>query len=251
MREAQLDMLARPLRICVVLRTHNVSKFLYEDSYLPLKQTLPKNYDLVVAHDETKVVWDTDKFPVDDLLLLDEESMKKYNSLHTDNWYNIDSLLGYLYVNRSEYDYYWFIEYDVRFSGDWADFFHHYDSKNITDAILINGMWKFNGDSSWWVWDNLNWKDEKLMEERYAAFVFVARCSRHLMQCVHDNIGISSGYAEVYLATFCSDQGLSCSSVDKKFRGSICDTVQKISAAQYNQLKHEEPNKLFHKVHLE
>lgn len=248
MRKPIVKMSKNTPRTCVVLRTHFVDAYIYNAAYLPLQNSLPEHYHMVVAHDQTKNGWSTDHFPVSDLLVYDEETMQERNALHKNNWYNFESLLSHIYEQRSGFDYYWIIEYDVRFSGDWASFFSQQDRNSEADALLTNGIWPFNGDHNWWVWHELEWGEEKPVSERYAGFVFLGRYSSKLMQCVHDQIGIRSGYAEVYLATLCNEFGFSTAAIDKQFHGSTCVTNAAIDSHEYAQREQSEPNKIFHKV---
>ena len=235
-------------RTCVVLRTHFIDEYVYEDAYLPLQNSLPDHYHLVVVHDQTNHHWPTDQFPVTDLLLYDEASMRERNSLHKQNWHNFDSFLNHTYEQLGGFDHYWIIEYDVRFSGKWASFFSEQDQGCAADALLINGTWPFNGDHNWWVWHELEWGEEKPLEERYAGFIFLGRFSKELLQCVHEQIGSRSGYAEVYLPTLCNEFGFSTAAIDKQFYGSTCATDAEIDSHEYTQLAQSDPNKIFHKV---
>lgn len=92
-------------RTCVVLRTHFMDDDIYGKLYLPLRATLPETYHLVVAHDETRHPWPDGRFAVSDLLRSDEQSMRRYNPLHRDNWYSFDSFLGHVYRERGGFDY--------------------------------------------------------------------------------------------------------------------------------------------------
>ena len=235
-------------RNCVVFRTHFIDEYVYNDAYLPLQESLPENFHLVVAHDHTNNHWSADQFPVTDLLSYDETLMRERNPLHKNNWHNFESLLNHIYEQRAGFDHYWIIEYDVRYSGDWASFLSEQNQTCTADALLINGIWPFNGDNNWWVWHELEWGKEKPLAERYAGFIFLGRFSKELLQCVHEQIGIRSGYAEIYLATLCNEFGFSSAAIDKQFHGSTCATDAEVDSHEYAQLAQSEPNKIFHKV---
>lgn len=234
-------------RTCVVLRTHLIDDDIYRNLYLPLQSSLPDTYHLVVAYDQTRNPWPGERFPVDDLLHHDKEAMRRRNPLHRDNWHSFDSFLDHVYVDRPGFAHYWILEYDVRFSGDWWRFLSDQD-QTAADALLINGTWPFNGDHNWWVWHELQWGGDLGIEERCAGYVFLGRYSRELLQCVHEQIGKRSGYAEVYLATLCNAYGFSTAAVDSRFHGSVCATNAGITSDEYARLSHQEPNRIFHKV---
>lgn len=233
---------------CVVLRTHFIDDELYRRAYLPLERALPDSYHLLVVHDETRNPWPAERFPAGDLLCLSEEIQRDLNPFHKESWYSFDSLLAFLNVHRPGFDYYWILEYDVRFSGDWAEFFRSQDRASTSDALLINGTWPYNGDESWWVWHELQWPVEISLEDRYAGFVFIGRYSRRLMRHVAELIGERSGFSEVYLATLCHEAGLSTAAISSEMIGSVCATNAQVSEDEYERLAAREPDRIFHKV---
>jgi hypothetical protein len=219
----------------------------FTNLYQPLEASLPDTHHLVVACDETRAPWPRERFSVSDLLCLDEEAMRRQNPLHRDNWYTFDSFLAHLHAERSGFSHYWVLEYDVRFSGDWHRFFSAHEGLDA-DALLIDGTWPFNGDHKWWVWHELQWGGEKAIEERYAGYIFLGRYSAALMECVHEQIGTRSGYAEVYLATLCNAFGFDTAAIDDRFHGSVCATNARITAEEYARRMRDEPDRIFHKV---
>lgn len=233
---------------CVVLRTHFVDDDLYQHAYLPLQRALPDAYHLIVVHDETKNPWPFDRYPVGDLLCVTEGRLRELNPFHREIWYSFDSFLAFVNDNRSGFEYYWALEYDVRFSGDWAGFFSSQDEASTADALLVKGTWPYNGDQSWWVWHELQWPVEIPLEERYAGFVFIGRYSKRLMRHVRESIGVRSGFSEVYLPTLCNEMGLSTAAISREVIGSVCATNVGIDEEEYRRRKALEPDRLFHKV---
>lgn len=174
--------------------------------------------------------------------------MRQCNALHRDSLYNFDSFLAHVFRERSGFEDYWILEYDVRYSGDWGKFFLEQERHTAVDALLVHGTWPFNGDTDWWVWHELQWGEEKSLKERYAGFIFLGRYSRNLMACVNELLGRRSGHAEVYLATLCSSFGFPTAAIDPLYHGSICTTNDEIDAREYDNRRRAEPNKLFHKI---
>ncbi|MBI3299298.1 MAG: hypothetical protein HYZ75_14115 [Elusimicrobia bacterium] len=58
-----------------------------------------------------------------------------------------------LFCREHEYERYWFIEYDVRFKGDWADFFRYFEAGN--EDLLTSRMRTYPDFPVWPWWKTL------------------------------------------------------------------------------------------------
>ena len=64
-----------------------------------------------------------------------------------------------VFSREHRYDYYWLIEYDVRFSGDWEYFFHYFSEG--TEDFLTAHIRRYAQEPDWYFW-RLDHFDEKI-----------------------------------------------------------------------------------------
>jgi hypothetical protein len=92
--------------------------------------------------------------------------------------------LHFFKANR-QYERYWFVEYDVRFSGDWSDFFGYFDRDEA--AFLSTSMRRAPVDPNWMHWPTLHIPDAVGPvpdAERITAFMPVYRISRQGLEAI-------------------------------------------------------------------
>lgn len=90
------------------------------------------------------------------------------------------------FAHRHKYDYYWFIEYDIRYTGDWWSVF---DLSRDSEADLIGPVVEAPfSDESWDHWESINLPYSELAR----SFAPVRRVSHRLLEHVTDVI--TSGY---------------------------------------------------------
>jgi hypothetical protein len=128
------------------------------------------------------------------------------------NW---DSTTGHndlpilrFYRDRPDYEYYWIIEYDVRYTGDWAILFN---DLNLSNADLLGTNVMDFDESPYWAW----WSKTELppsivpMESRLKIFAPFMRLSRGLLQDVDAKYREGwSGHYEMTMPTICKWSGL-------------------------------------------
>lgn len=106
------------------------------------------------------------------------------------------------FSQRRRYDYYWFIEYDIRYTGSWRSVF---DLARESRADLIGPCIERSfSDESWDHWDSIKLPYSELAR----AFVPIRRVSHRLVE--HVTNLITSGYwahHETLLPSACQDQG--------------------------------------------
>lgn len=64
------------------------------------------------------------------------------------------------YLKHAGYDYYWLIEYDVRFNGDWKNYFGFFADKD--DDFISAHIRDFSGDTRWTRWKEIELVNIKL-----------------------------------------------------------------------------------------
>jgi len=105
------------------------------------------------------------------------------------------------FLSHPEYDYYWVIEFDVRYTGEWGSFlraFEPYDHDLITSHIR-----RFHEEPRFWWWYSLNHPQEIIDRARYLrSFNVIYRISKRALALIHDKQRNGwRGYPEVLLPT--------------------------------------------------
>jgi hypothetical protein len=107
------------------------------------------------------------------------------------------------YQQNPLYDYYWYIEDDVRFNGDWGSFFNHFTTQN-GDADFISCHIRFYREETAWPW----WK---MLSHTYSfiplpmrirSFNPIFRISNAALHCTHQLLTNGwRGHHEVLMPT--------------------------------------------------
>src|SRR5579863_4171145 len=122
---------------------------------------------------------------------------------------NADLLSMKFFVERPDYDYYWTIEYDVRFSGAWPALFD--DLSSSSADLLCTTMQTWAEHPNWAHWDTLvSGGEEVPLERRVKGFMPFCRVSRALLaKCDARYRKGWGGHHEVAWPTIASLAGLS------------------------------------------
>lgn len=105
------------------------------------------------------------------------------------------------------YDYYWLVEDDVRFSGDWKDFFDSFASS--TSDFLSSVIETKAENPNWYWWTSLKVGNEVIAEERLLkSFNPIYRLSSQALVCIDAHLRIGwMGHYEVLLPTLLYNKG--------------------------------------------
>ena len=105
------------------------------------------------------------------------------------------------------YDYYWLVEDDVRFSGDWKDFFDSFASS--TSDFLSSVIETKAENPTWYWWTSLKTGNEVIAEEKLLkSFNPIYRLSRQALACIDAYLIIGwMGHHEVLLPTLLYNEG--------------------------------------------
>lgn len=105
------------------------------------------------------------------------------------------------------YDYYWLVEDDVRFSGDWKDFFDSFASS--TSDFLSSVIETKAENPNWYWWTSLKTGNEVIAEEKLLkAFNPIYRLSRQALAFIDAYLRIGwMGHHEVLLPTLLYNKG--------------------------------------------
>ena len=105
------------------------------------------------------------------------------------------------------YDYYWLVEDDVRFSGDWKDFFDSFAS-STSDFLSSVIETKAENPNRYW-WTSLKVGNEVIAEEKLLkSFNPIYRLSSQALVCIDAHLRIGwMGHYEVLLPTLLYNKG--------------------------------------------
>lgn len=174
------------IRSVVVLLTKNISSSLIKN-YDRIKEGFGERGDVVVLfHDKDE---DGQQIPATDNVILYRFTSE---NLHKLQYTPIaDTLVPgsnhfplLFYFARNKYNYYWCIEDDVRFNGDWVDFFQAFDT--YRHDFLSAHMETFNKNPGWFWWDTLTHPVLKIYNnQKIRSFNPVYRLSYEALEFIH------------------------------------------------------------------
>ena len=113
------------------------------------------------------------------------------------------------YLTHPEYEDYWFIEYDVRYSGNWRNFFAEF-SKYPHDLITSH-IRSFQEEPDWGWWRTFSHPDISLPRNLWLrSFNVIYRISNQALACLHQCLPEGwCGHHEVLVVTALKYHGLS------------------------------------------
>ena len=111
------------------------------------------------------------------------------------------------YKENQGYDYYWLVEDDVRFSGEWKDFFGSFAS--CTSDFLSSVIETKAENPNWYWWTSLKTGNEVIAEEKLLkSFNPIYRLSSQALACIDAHLRIGwMGHYEVLLPTLLYNKG--------------------------------------------
>jgi hypothetical protein len=118
------------------------------------------------------------------------------------------SLLHY-FLENPDFEFYWYIEYDAVFNGNWEYFFNAFKELKTDFISAIIELYQHNPVWPWW--DTLQHPCKKISPERLVrSFNPVYRISRAALQFIHESLLDKwSGHHEVLLPTLLNDNNFS------------------------------------------
>ncbi len=120
----------------------------------------------------------------------------------------MDILMMAIAQRLRDYDYFWFIESDVDFTGDWATFFS--DFTDCTADLLCMHICQRHMSSDWYHWPTFGAPFQLQQENQIKGFFPVSRFSRAFTDLVSSEINNGwSGHFEAILPTMANCWGLS------------------------------------------
>ena len=107
---------------------------------------------------------------------------------------------------KPEYDYYWVVEYDVEFSGNWAELFKAF-AENTSDLICSSAH-RYQTNPTWDWWRSVTWPGTA-EPELIRGFFPIARLSSRAIDAIIDagRNGVD-GFYEAIWPTVVNDRGM-------------------------------------------
>lgn len=144
------------------------------------------------------------KFDIDKLNMLNYSPI--YNKLYGSEHF----IMEYFYHIYPKYDFYWAIEYDVIFTGNWNILFNAYKS-NSAD-LLSSHIEKYNEKNKDWVWWNMiSFADEDIIDKDCLVKSFnpIYRISNRALSFLNNYLkkDYNGGFYELIIATSLYNHG--------------------------------------------
>lgn len=114
-------------------------------------------------------------------------------------------------VHNRDYNYYWLIEADVKFSGNWKHLFQAFSRR--TEDFVTCCLRNYSDDPDWYWWHSLSHSSEEIpLHGRIGSFNPVYRISRRGVDYLHSKLSDGwMGHFEVVAPTLLAHAGYSLS----------------------------------------
>jgi hypothetical protein len=115
------------------------------------------------------------------------------------------------YRKNPHYDFYWFIEDDVRFNGAWEQFFNYFTRLNDQPDFISSHLRTYNEEPHWFWWNTLYHFNQYIpLFLRIRSFNPIYRISNAALNCIHYILYADKwrGHHEVLLPTMLMLEGL-------------------------------------------
>ena len=186
-----------------------------EREYSRLVKCCGKDFDVVLSYDcsGNNALMSSD-FP-SHLFTIEQIRKMGYGfPEHEGLWSHIEYPIIDYYLRNPRYDYYWRIEYDVRFGGDWGVFFRAFQD-NEAD-LLGTYVRAYKDDPDWYWWNSINFNvDQDCLR---GVFFPVIRFSKRSLACLDQKYRAGAvGYSEVIVPTLLGLECMTIEDIGKRF----------------------------------
>ena len=183
---------------------------------IKLKSELDSQYDFFFLYDQKPNKTKLADIPTDISVA----------SFHQDNWVdyktpdpynktfipgNEETMFIMFQEQHPQYEYYWFIEYDVDYSGNWLDFFCFFTDNKVD--LLTTTLVKYDEFPNWGMWKSLTPPmsgGEFKKEDKLLGFFPVCRFSNTSLLFIKERLAQGwSGHPEALIATLLRANGFS------------------------------------------
>jgi hypothetical protein len=175
-------------------------------------------------------------------LLVNDEECKSINKLYERPSHETETRFIAAYqMIQQEYDYLWFIEYDVRCYGSYKEALGKCD--HMDHDFLSNELQSVFEVPYWHYWDT--WKTEIPKEHLWRCFFPVNRFTKRALAILCQETGKIQAFCETYTPTILSMHGMKMASFPTDMNG-----IMRWEEIPHNIYEHmpKERNKLYHPI---
>lgn len=185
-----------------------------KSAFSRLKRNCAHDFDVYFSYDNTKspeIELSCFSKHVFNLNILKNHG---YKFAEESTWFHIDYPIIDFFLKNPNYTYYWRIEYDVRFFGNWHIFFDYFAGSDAD--IIATYIRNFASDPNWYWWKAINIEIDR--SDLIGMFFPVVRFSNTALRLLHEKYrsGIC-GYPEVTVPTLSRLNGLKLQDIGKQF----------------------------------
>jgi len=159
--------------------------------WLVLDANIPQARDLVRKYERSYIIDEKDLFR-----RLAYPQVEGLGILHHSHFPVLD-----FFLSHHDYDYYWFIEFDVRYTGDWGSFLRSFDS--FGHDLITSHIRTFSEEPYWQWWNTLHHPIKKInRNECLRSFNVIFRISNRALNFIHQEQRDGwQGFNEISLPT--------------------------------------------------
>ncbi|MEI8176245.1 MAG: DUF3405 domain-containing protein [Candidatus Omnitrophota bacterium] len=204
-------------RTVILFSSHFISSPVTHE-LLKLERSCAGNYEVVFLYDNTRGDFKPAAKGKYHLFTLESIAAAGYpldkNVSPAENlWHHCDYPVLDYYLKNSAFDYYWKVEFDVRFVGEWSDFFDRF--AHDESDFLATEIKTYHSSPRWFWWDRLT--PRVPLDRQVGCFFPVTRFSRNALQVVHQAYRSGAeGHCEVVVPTILKNAGLSINDLGDK-----------------------------------
>lgn len=216
------------MKNCVVYLSHLINKNII-NQYLELCDMVKDEYDVYFIFDSNSNSYELTKQYSDQINFIYINSKEDFSKLGYKRFHDSDTIgIAYFFLQYfihilgyNQYDNYWFIEYDVKYLGDWKNLLKDIDS-NINHDLVSQYVYMYNEDEDkHWYW----YYNEFTLNPKYynydknnlvRSFNPFFRLSKESSYFIHNELNTRDicGHYEYILATLLYNNGFTLFSLN-------------------------------------
>jgi hypothetical protein len=231
----------------VVITSHFLNQKICDNLLIPITSKIGSNREFfLLYHSDDEIVIDV-PIKSENIIKLCDRNLSKFSQFYKNAWFSITEKYLYFYSLFNSFENYWFIEYDISYSGDeWSCLLDSIDEEfKNTDLISSGNCWRPSPD--WFAYNSLEGISVP-KNDLVASFVFMSRISNALFAEMLSCKDEQSGYCELYLPVFSKMNDFTSAFIPPRHTSPIWAPHLKINDMSYEALKDEFPDKLFHSI---
>lgn len=211
------------MRVAITFKSHIINRYIIAE-YKRIERDCRKFADVwFLYHTEEEVVLPAGL--ADKAFIINSAKVLKQGYKFTNFWWDSGYPSLLFFLEHQNYDYYWCIEYDVRYTGCWREFFSAYDdcpsdflaSYLVTKDQTPPGEWQRYPSEWQWRWKSIS--PDYSEDCKLACLFAVVRFSRRALQKLDEHTRRGAyGFCEAITPSIVSLSNLSVSDLNDSAR---------------------------------